>query len=77
MVYNSSGIILMAVSGMHLAWGIWRADFFPAEDAWLPNISRSVLIFTIISWYITAILGSFIGSFILNWQRKKVVYVSK
>lgn len=72
----TAGNILMAVSGMHISWGIWRADFFPAEDVWISTISRPLLIFTVTSWYITAIMGSFIGSFILTWQKKKVIYVS-
>lgn len=66
----------MVVSGMHIAWGIWRSNFFVIEDAWVPNISRDILIFTITSWYITAIFGSLVGSYIMPWQKKKVVYVN-
>lgn len=67
------GCLQLLVSGLHIAWGIWRVDF---KEPWFHSIN-GVFIFIIMSFYVGAIIGGIIvGCFIHIW-RKQAIYVNR
>lgn len=67
------GILILFISGMHIAWGIWRTDFY---GEWLEETSDINFIIIITSWYISSIFGYIIGSYLIQHLKKKKIYVS-
>lgn len=70
---------MMIISGMHIGWTIWRFDFTFYQDRWLTHfITIHTLILITLAWFVTAIIGSVVGSLILSMVKikKKIIYVS-
>lgn len=64
----------MMASAMHLAWGLWQLAII--GQPWTINLSASMFVFVMFSWYLTAIVGSVVGAILVNIWKKTIIYVS-
>lgn len=67
------GYLQLLVSGLHIAWGIWRFDF---PEPWFRS-TNGVFIFIILSFYVGSIIGGIMAGFIINIWRKQPIYVNR
>lgn len=68
---------MLIISGMHIGWTIWRSNFSVLLDRWYsPYVNSHLVIFTMTTWFAMAIAGSVLGSFIVPFLEKKIIYVS-
>lgn len=65
----------MMASAMHLSWGLWQIAI--TNQTWIIGLSASLHIFIMLSWFLTAIIGSIVGAMIVNMWKKTVIYVSE
>lgn len=67
--------MVLFASGLHIAWGIWKTIHI---GPWLVNsrVSQGTFVFTMLSWYLAALVGNFIGAVIVKLIRKSYTYVS-
>ncbi|KAG4067418.1 hypothetical protein HA402_009655 [Bradysia odoriphaga] len=65
------GFLLIIISGMHIGWGIWRLIF---NEPWMTALPRPLFIFAKMSWYVTAVVGGFVGSGLVIALRKNIIY---
>lgn len=59
---------------MHIGWALWRVIFW--TNSWIVGISNDVRMFIMCSWFIGAVIGSFVGAVLIDLYRKKIIYVS-
>lgn len=67
------GVFLMLVSGLHIGWSIGSPNL--RLQIWFENVPDGEIILALSSWFIGAIIGSFISLFILPMWEKKTIYV--
>lgn len=63
----------MFISGLHIGWGVWRLEI---REPWVTFTNLNLIIFIIMAWYISVILGGMIGAALVTNMRKKWIYVS-
>lgn len=69
--FHPVGLFLLMGSGIHIVWGIFRVfDLYRCHEE-----SSFYLCLVIWSWYIGAIIGSFIGGYTVAKVRKGRLYV--
>ena len=69
-----AGTTVMMYSGMHLGWGIFNWNI--GDQEWAQHQNRNTLVMCICSWFIAAIFGLIISSFMVKKTSKFVLYVS-
>ncbi|KAJ6631721.1 putative polyol transporter 3, partial [Pseudolycoriella hygida] len=65
------GMCLLFVGGLHLGWGIWRAE---VREPWVSFNNLNIIIFIMMSWYMFALVGGIIGALLITKMRKKFIY---
>ncbi len=66
------GYLQLLVSGLHIAWGIWRLDF---NEPWFRR-ANGTFIFIILSFYVGALIGGIMAGCIVKIWRKQAIYVN-
>lgn len=73
------GLFVMLFSGQHLAWGIFNSNLDPlawnGSVEWTSSITFWML-WLIISWFIAAAVGAYIGAIFVKIMKKIKIYVS-
>lgn len=67
------GYLQMLVSGLHIAWGIWRVDF--RIESWYRS-ANGTFIFIVMSFYVGALIGGIMSGCVVNIWRKQPIYVN-
>lgn len=68
------GIVYMLASGLQIVW-IFNKDLM--KFPWTDEQPNFLVILTYIAFYIAAIAGLFVTSFIIDLLSKKIIYVSR
>ncbi|XP_059611025.1 uncharacterized protein LOC132257961 [Phlebotomus argentipes] len=64
----------MLASGLHIGWSIGSPNL--QLQVWFENVPDGEIILALSSWFIGAVIGSFIALFILPmWEKKTIYYV--
>lgn len=70
----SAGLTLMLFNGMHLGWGIFNNHL--KAQPWAAGEDDGLVFWSIVSWFIAAIVGFILTALIIKRTSKTTLYVS-
>lgn len=70
----SAGLVLMLFNGMHLGWGIFNNHL--KAQPWAAGEDEGLVFWSIVSWFIAAIVGFILTALFVKRTSKTTLYVS-
>ncbi|CAO1322581.1 unnamed protein product [Diamesa serratosioi] len=70
----SAGLTLIIFNGMHLGWGIFNNHL--KAQPWAAGEDEGLVFWSIVSWFIAAIVGFILTSFLVKRTSKTTLYIS-
>ena len=69
----AGGLLVMISSGAHIGWGLFNSNL--SSMSWAKNENSTVISFTIVSWFIGAIIGFCAAPLFCDTFIKKTIYL--